>query len=103
MLDSGRTPLVTFKELEEMGYSRCSVPVMPVYAAAMDLKKALEKTMADGHNQNLDDIITPFSEFNKIIGLPEIHALEERFLTEEQIKNRYGSKHALREESNTGR
>ena len=32
MLDGGRTPLVTFKELEEMGYSRCSVPVMPIYS-----------------------------------------------------------------------
>lgn len=103
MLDGGRTPLVTFKELEEMGYSRCSVPVMPTYAAAMGLKKALEKMMEDGHNQNLGDLIIPFSEFNKIIGLPEIHALEERFLTEEQIKNKYGSKDALKEESSAGR
>lgn len=103
MLDGGRTPIVTFKELEEMGYSRCSVPVMPVYAAAMGMKKALEKMMADGHNQNLDDLIIPFTEFNKIIGLQEIHELEERFLTEEQIQKKYGSKEALRQESSAGR
>jgi len=103
MLDGGRTPLVTFKELEELGYSRCSVPVMPTYAAAMGLKKALEKMMEDGHNQNLNDLIIPFSEFNKIIGLPKIHELEERFLTESQIETKYGSKDALKEESNAGR
>lgn len=103
MLDGGRTPLVTFKELEEMGYSRCSVPVMPTYAAAMGLKKALEKMMEDGHNQNLGNMIIPFSEFNKIIGLPEIHALEEQFLTEEQIEKKYGSKDALRKESTAGK
>ncbi len=79
MLDGGKTPLVTFKELEEMGYSRCSVPVMPTYAAAMGLKNALDKMMKDGHNQDLKDLIIPFSEFNKIIGLPEIQALEEQF------------------------
>ena len=102
MLDGGRTPLSTFKELEALGYSRCSVPVMPTYAAAMGLKKALEKMMEDGHNQNLDDLIIPFSDFNKLIGLPEIRDLEERFLTDSAIEQKYGSKEQLEIERNQG-
>lgn len=103
MLDGGRTPLATFKQLEELGYARCSIPVMPTYAAAMGLKKALEKMMADGHNQNLDDLIIPFSDFNKLIGLPEIRDLEERFLTESEIEQKYGSKEQLETERDNGR
>lgn len=102
MLDGGRTPLSTFKELEALDYSRCSVPVMPTYAAAMGLKKALEKMMEDGHNQNLDDLIIPFSDFNKLIGLPEIRDLEERFLTDSAIEQKYGSKEQLEIERNQG-
>jgi 2-methylisocitrate lyase-like PEP mutase family enzyme len=103
MLDGGRTPLVTFKELEELGYSRCSVPVMPTYAAAMGMKLALEKMMTDGHNQNLGDLIIPFADFNKIVGLPEIRSIEERFLTQCEIKNKYGSKEQLEAEKTAGR
>lgn len=90
-------------ELEDLGYARCSVPVMPTYAAAMGLKKALEKMMADQHNQNLDDLIIPFSEFNKLIGLPQIRSLEEMFLTEEAIQQEYGSKEQLNTEKQLGR
>lgn len=103
MLDGGRTPLTTFQELEDLGYARCSVPVMPTYAAAIGLKKALEKMMADQHNQDLDDLIIPLSEFNKLIGLPQIRSLEEMFLTEEAIQQKYGSKEQLNTEKKMGR
>jgi len=103
MLDGGRTPLVTFKELEEMGYSRCSVPVMPIYAAAMGIKIALEQMKKDGHNQNLEGKIIPFADFNKLIGLPKIREIEEMFLTETSIKEKYGSKEVLRQEKEMGR
>lgn len=103
MLDGGRTPIVTFKELEEMGYSRCSVPVMTTYAAAKGVEQALEQMMADGNNQNLDDKITPFQEFNKLIGLPKIREIEEQFMSESDIDMKYGSKELLEEEKNRGR
>jgi methylisocitrate lyase len=103
MLDGGRTPLSTFKELEDLGFSRCSVPVMPTYAAAMGLKLALEKMMTDGTNQNLDGLIIPFSDFNKLIGLPEIRELEERFMTNYEIEKKYGSKNQLKHEKQLGR
>ena len=82
MLDGGRTPLMTFKELEDIGFSRCSVPVMTIYAAAMGLKNALEKLMADQTNQHLQHMIIPFTEFNELIGLSDINELEKRFLPE---------------------
>ncbi|GAB4112671.1 MAG: isocitrate lyase/PEP mutase family protein [Candidatus Caldatribacteriota bacterium] len=103
MLDGGRTPLVTFTELEEMGYSRCSLPVTSVYAAAMGITKALEQIKKDGHNQNLEGKIIPFTEFNKLIGLPKIREIEELFLPDDSIKSKYGSKEAMRKEKEIGR
>lgn len=103
MLDGGRTPIVTFKQLEEMGYSRCSVPVMTTYAAAKGVESALIQMMEDGNNQDLGDKITPFQEFNKLIGLPKIREIEEQFMSEQDIDLKYGSKELLEEEKNRGR
>lgn len=103
MLDGGRTPIVTFKELENMGYSRCSVPVMTTYAAAKGVEQALEQMMRDGNNQNLEDKIIPFQEFNKLIGLPKIREIEEQFMSDCAIDLKYGSKVQLEEEKNRGR
>jgi 2,3-dimethylmalate lyase len=91
MLDGGRTPLVSFKELEQMGYSRCSVPVMTIYAAARGLMDALKQLYSDGTNKHLGEKILPFGEFNELIGLPEIRELESRFLPAEAIDKKYGS------------
>lgn len=103
MLDGGRTPLASFKELEALGYARCSVPVMTIYAAAKGVFDAVSQLMADGTNKNLGDKIIPFSEFNKLIGLQEIRALEEQFLPETTIRNKYGSIEELRKEKEKGR
>ncbi|AEE14721.1 Carboxyvinyl-carboxyphosphonatephosphorylmutase [Thermodesulfobium narugense DSM 14796] len=82
MLDGGRTPLLSFKELEDMGFSRVSVPVLTIYAAAKALYEILNQLYKDGTNKNLQDKIFPFQEFNKLIGLPEIRELEKKFLSE---------------------
>lgn len=102
MLDGGRTPLVTFRELEEMGYSRCSVPVMTVYAAAKGMLDALAQLRDDGTNRHLQDRLFPFTDFNKLIGLPEIREMEARFLPEDAIGRKYGSRSALEQEKNKG-
>lgn len=103
MLDGGRTPLLTFKELQEMGFARVSVPVMTTYAAAKGILEALNQLKRDGTNRYLQDRLIPFSEFNKLIGLPEIRAMEAMFLTEEEIKDRYGSAEDLEREKELGR
>jgi len=103
MLDGGRTPLVTFKQLEEMGYARCSVPVMTIYAAAKGVADAVSRLMQDGTNANLQDNLISFSDFNKLIGLEEIRGLEERFLPQDAIKAKYGTIETLRKEMELGR
>jgi len=103
MLDGGRTPLVTFKELEEMGFARVSVPVMTIYAAAKGVYDTVSQLYREGTNKNLQDKIFPFAEFNKLIGLPAIRDLEARFLPAEKIAEKYGSLEELEKEKAQGR
>lgn len=103
MLDGGRTPLVTFEDLQAMGYSRCSVPVLSVYAAARGMFDALVQLRADGTNRNLQHRLMPFSEFNRLIGLPEIRDLEARFLSTRCVDTKYGSMEGLESEKAKGR
>ncbi|AWB10123.1 methylisocitrate lyase [Thermodesulfobium acidiphilum] len=65
-----------------MGFSRISVPVPTIYAAAKALYETLNQLYKDGTNKNLQDRIFPFQEFNKLIGFPEIRDLEKKFLPE---------------------
>ncbi len=103
MLDGGRTPLVSFDDLEKMGYSRCSVPVMTIYAAARGVMDAVKQLYADRTNRNLEDKVLPFAEFNKLIGLPEIRDLEARFLSDDAVRTKYGSLDGLQVEKTNGR
>jgi len=103
MLDGGRTPLLTFKELEEMGFARVSVPVLTIYAAAKGVYDTVSQLYRDGTNQYLQDKIFPFAEFNKLIGLPQIRELESRFLPPEKIAEKYGSLDELRKNQEQGR
>lgn len=102
MLDGGRTPLVTFKELEGMGFARVSVPVLTIYAAAKGVYDAVSQLHRDGTNKYLQDKIFPFAEFNKLIGLPQIRELEARFLPAEKITEKYGSAEELRKSMEQG-
>lgn len=79
MLDGGKTPLLKFKELEDLGFSRVSIPVMTIYTVAKSLYENLTQLLADGTNKNIQDKIYPFQDFNKLIGLSEIRDLEKNF------------------------
>ena len=103
MLDGGRTPLLTFDELQEMGFSRVSVPVLSIYAVAKALKDTMSKLLADRTNMYLQDQIMPFSDFNKLIGLPDVRKLESRFLPKEEIIAGYGSEEKLESAMKEGR
>ncbi len=103
MLDGGRTPLLTFDELQEMGFKRISVPVLSTYVVAKALQDAMDKLFKDRTNKYLQDRIMPFSQFNKLIGLPEIRELEARFLPKEKILKKYGSEESLEDAIKEGK
>jgi carboxyvinyl-carboxyphosphonate phosphorylmutase len=81
MLEHGRTPLLSAKELEEIGYDLVIFCVSSTYAAAKavwDLMTELEK---EGTTAGMLDRMMAFHEFNQLMGLPQIRKLEEIYAT----------------------
>lgn len=79
MCDGGKTPYISFEELESWGVARISVPTAAVFAAAAGVKKAMELLMEDRRNPSAahPELVMQFSEFTDLVGLGKINALRE--------------------------
>ena len=75
-IEGGKTPLLTVKELEELGYNVVVYPNVTVYATAWALKGLWEGLKKNGSTKHWLDKIVPFNEFNTLIGLDQIREKE---------------------------
>jgi 2,3-dimethylmalate lyase len=79
MIEGGRTPVLTFGELKDLGFAIALYPLGPLYAAAKAVKSYLAELKTAGSPVGkVKDMIT-FEEFNRLVGLPEYHELEKRY------------------------
>lgn len=86
MLPGGKTPMLTAKELQEIGYSVVAYATACTYTitkAVRDLFEALHRT---GTTAGFEDRMVKFDEFNRLVGLEEIREIEEKYMgTDERI------------------
>ena len=75
-IEGGKTPLLTIKELEELGFNVVVYPNITVYATAWALKGLWEGLKKNGSTKHWLDKIIPFNEFNTLIGLDKIREKE---------------------------
>lgn len=79
MVEGGKTPLLRHDELQALGYKMVVFPLSALLAAA----KAIEAVLTELHENNttagMIDSLTPFHEFERIVGVPELRAAEERY------------------------
>jgi len=75
-IEGGKTPLLTVKELEELGFNVVVYPNVTVYATAWALRGLWEGLMKNGSTKHWLDKIIPFNEFNTLIGLDKVRELE---------------------------
>jgi carboxyvinyl-carboxyphosphonate phosphorylmutase len=75
-IEGGKTPLLTTKELQELGFNAVVYPNVTVYATAWALKGLWEGLKRNGSTKHWLDKIIPFNEFNTLIGLDKIRELE---------------------------
>jgi methylisocitrate lyase len=103
MLEGGKTPLMTVKELEEIGVARVSCPLTAIFASAKGIYDSLKTLREMGTTRDIkEEKLMDFREFNKLIGLPRIRELEKRFLTLEKIKAKFGKKEKLEKAKEEG-
>ncbi len=75
----GRSPLLPFARLREMGYAVILLPVDTLFVAARAIQAFLRDLREGGEVLPLADRRVPFGEFNELIGVAEQFALGERY------------------------
>lgn len=77
----GRSPLLPFSRLRELGYAIILLPVDTLFVAARAMADYLA-ALAGGDQTPADrERLMAFAEFNALIGVPEMMALEQRYRT----------------------
>jgi 2-methylisocitrate lyase-like PEP mutase family enzyme len=77
------TPLLSAAQLEDMGVKAVSYPRMLTAAAIQGMKNALgvlQQSLEQGVVIDRPDLLVSFGELNDLMGLPQIKALEKRFV-----------------------
>jgi len=80
MLEGGKTPMLTFKELEELGAARVSCPLTTLLASVKAVKDALAQLKEQGTTKYYLDSLADFDEVMNIVKTSEVRELEKKYL-----------------------
>lgn len=75
-IEGGKTPLMTVKELEQVGYDVVVFPISTLYAASWAVKKVVEELSNRGTTRDLLDKMITFHDFNELMGLAKVRESE---------------------------
>jgi 2-methylisocitrate lyase-like PEP mutase family enzyme len=93
------TPLISPGRLEELGVRAAIYPRLLTSAALTGMRRglaALLETAESGIVSDRPDLCFSFDELNDLMGLREMQALEERYLTPDELARKYGESGAGR-------
>ena len=79
MVEGGKTPLLTYAELQELGYKMVVFPLSALMAAAKAIEAVFAELYANKTTAAVVDHLTPFHEFEKMVGVPALRAAEEKY------------------------
>ena len=79
MIEGGKTPLLSFEEPQSLGYSMVVFPLTALFAATKAIARVYEELYRQKTTAAVTDELVGFEEFERIVGVPELRALEERY------------------------
>ena len=79
MADGGNTPILPSKVLKDIGYSIAIFPAMTSLSAAAAAEAALINLKENGTSLSPDIPLFVFTEFNQLIGFPEVWDFEKKW------------------------
>ena len=88
------TPLVSPKQMQELGVAVAIYPRLLTSCAVQGMKQglaALAQSVESGEVVDRPDLAVSFEELNALVGAEEVQAIEQRYLTPDQLANKYGS------------
>ena len=80
MIEGGKTPFLSAKQLEQLGYKMVVFPLSALFSAARAVLETLRSLREQGTTVNGPDLVS-FHEFEKMIGLQRFRELERRFVS----------------------
>ncbi len=79
MIEGGKTPRFTAKQLQDMGFSVVAYGLSMVYAASWAMRMLAGELHASGTTDGFRDRMITFDDFNRLVGLDEIRAKEAKY------------------------
>lgn len=86
------TPLVGTKLLQEIGVAVVEYPRLLTSAAIRGMMNALSvfnESIETGEVVERPDLLVSFEELNELVGISRLQEMEQRYLTPEQLENKY--------------
>ncbi|WP_425058732.1 2,3-dimethylmalate lyase [Sporomusa carbonis] len=79
MIEGGRTPCLTARQLEELGFKIVFWPCTALYSVVHCLTSVFKELRDTGTTQGYGGRMLTFSEFNRFIGLEQFQELEQKY------------------------
>ncbi|MBN2062697.1 MAG: isocitrate lyase/PEP mutase family protein [Deltaproteobacteria bacterium] len=79
LVEGGKTPLIDSRQAQEIGFKMVCFPLTTLLSATRAMIRTLEKLKETYSPQSYIDDLTSWSEFNEIIGVPEVRKMEEKY------------------------
>ncbi len=84
MVEGGRTPVMSARELEDIGYSLAIFPATGFLAMGAALRGAYGHILREGSSSGLETPLEDFETFSKLMGFEAVWAFEKRWAGDEQ-------------------
>jgi 2,3-dimethylmalate lyase len=81
MIPGGRSPALSARELQRIGYDLVAYPTLNTYAVARATMEVFQHLFENGSWEGMENRLMEFDEFNRLIGLGEIREAERRYTT----------------------
>lgn len=79
-VEGGKSPILSAKMLEEIGYSVVAFPTSAVYTIAAALTTVMEELFTKGTTQGVLDRMMLFDDFNSLVGLAKMREREKLYI-----------------------
>ncbi|HVO88261.1 MAG TPA: oxaloacetate decarboxylase [Casimicrobiaceae bacterium] len=87
------TPLLSAKQLQDLGVAAVIYPRLLTACALRGMQRGLQhlrESLDSGRVVDRPDALVSFEELHDIMGIDEVQELEQRFLTRDQLRAKYG-------------
>ncbi len=89
LVEGGRTPLMTYKEAEELGFKYVVPALTALLAAAKGMYDVMRRVREEGVSDAYLDRLFSFQEFARIVHMERFRRMEDAYLPSEVLDERY--------------